>query len=81
MLPVLAALAARQGVIVVLNLDGSTSVYGPQGLFDTLDLMIGWLDEAIDFHGPGGLGPDDDPDHGREAISMAAAAAVLRKAE
>lgn len=81
LMPVLAALGDQNGIIIVLNMNGTTSVYDPTGLFWALQMLGNWLEDAVDYHGPGGQGPGDDPDHGREAVSMLAAAAVLRKHE
>lgn len=79
LMPVLATIGQLGGVIVVLNIDGPASVYSAQGFFDALEMLGDWLEGVVAYHGPGGMGPGDDPDHTAEATSMLVAATVLRR--
>lgn len=45
----------------MINLNGMTSWYGPNGLFNALFMLADWMDDAVDYHGPGGWDPTTTP--------------------
>lgn len=81
MLQVTAAIADRGGLILVMNMDGSVSVYAAHAMHAALEQLSRWLEEGIDWHGPGGKERGDDPDHFCETVSLVSATTILTAAE